>query len=76
MSLTARIYYFRFCSYVILPNALITLGYSFLRKGCLTVIEPVPEAVKAMLHKVFGCSEIEPRVNCSVDVVSVCVLME
>ena len=31
----------------------------------LTVIEPVPEVGKAMLDKVLGGSEVEPRVDCS-----------
>jgi hypothetical protein len=30
-----------------------------------TVIEPVPEAVEAMLYKVFGCSKIEPGIDYS-----------
>lgn len=30
----------------------------------LTVIEPVPEAVKAMLDEVFGGAEIEPGIDC------------
>lgn len=30
-----------------------------------TVIEPVPEAVEAILYKVFGCSEVEPGINCT-----------
>ena len=33
--------------------------------GILTVIEPVPEVGEAMLDKVFGGSEVEPRVDCS-----------
>lgn len=44
------------------------------REGCidrcewivtLTVIEPVPEVGEAMLDEVFGGSEVEPRVDCS-----------
>lgn len=30
-----------------------------------TVIEPVPETVEAMLHKVFSRSEIEPGIDCT-----------
>ena len=33
--------------------------------GILTVIEPVPEVGEAMLDKVLGGSEVEPRVDCS-----------
>ena len=33
--------------------------------GIRTVIEPVPEVGKAMLDKVLGGSEVEPRVDCS-----------
>ena len=33
-------------------------------EGLRTVIEPVPELVEAMLYQVFGCAEIEPRINC------------
>ena len=33
--------------------------------GVLTVVEPIPEAVEAILHKVFGCSKVKPRINCS-----------
>lgn len=29
----------------------------------LTIVEPVPEAVEAMLHKIFGRSEVEPWVE-------------
>lgn len=32
------------------------------------VIEPVPEVVKAIGDEVFGCSEVEPWVNCAVSV--------
>jgi len=32
--------------------------------GQRTVIEPVPEAVEAVFDKVFGRSEVEPRVDC------------
>lgn len=28
-----------------------------------TVVEPIPEAVKAILDKVFCCSEIEPGID-------------
>ena len=31
----------------------------------LTVIEPIPEAVEAILHKIFRCSEVKPWINCS-----------
>lgn len=34
-------------------------------RGLLTVVEPVPEAVEAILDEVFGGSEVEPRVDCS-----------
>jgi hypothetical protein len=30
-----------------------------------TVVEPVPETVKAILHEVFRRSEVEPRINCA-----------
>ncbi len=30
----------------------------------LTVVKPVPEAVEAILHQVFCCPKIEPRINC------------
>ena len=29
-----------------------------------TIIEPIPEAVKAMLYQVFRGTKIEPRVDC------------
>ena len=29
----------------------------------LTVIEPVPKAVEAILYKVFGRSKVEPRID-------------
>lgn len=29
----------------------------------LTVIEPIPKAIEAMLHEIFGSSEIEPWVK-------------
>ena len=44
------------------------------RKGCidrygwigiLTVIKPIPEVGEAVLDKVLGGSEVEPRVDCS-----------
>jgi len=31
-----------------------------------TVVEPVPEVGEAMLDEVFGGSEVEPRVDCSI----------
>lgn len=31
--------------------------------GCLTIIEPVPKIIKAMLHEVFRGPEIEPGVD-------------
>jgi hypothetical protein len=34
-------------------------------EGKRTVIEPVPEAVEAMLYEVFGCSKIEPGIDYS-----------
>ena len=33
--------------------------------GMLTVVEPIPEAVEAILHKIFRCSEVKPWINCS-----------
>jgi hypothetical protein len=33
--------------------------------GIHTVIEPIPEVGEAMLDKIFGGSEVEPRVDCS-----------
>ena len=32
--------------------------------GKLTVVKPVPETIESVLHEVFGCSEIEPRIDC------------
>lgn len=29
-----------------------------------TVVEPVPEAVEAILYQVFRRSEVEPRIDC------------
>ena len=29
----------------------------------LTVVEPVPEAVEAVLDQVFGSAEVEPRID-------------
>jgi hypothetical protein len=29
-----------------------------------TVIEPVPEAIEAILYQVFRRSEVEPRIDC------------
>lgn len=46
--------------------ALQPAGRSARGSGGLTVIKPVPEAVEAILYKVFGRSKIEPRVNCLV----------
>ena len=34
-------------------------------EGVLTVVEPIPEAVEAILHEVFGCSKVKPRIDCS-----------
>ena len=34
-------------------------------RGLLTVVKPIPEVGKAMLDEVFGGSEVEPRVDCS-----------
>ncbi len=33
--------------------------------GVLTVVEPIPEAVEAILHKVFRCSKVKPWINYS-----------
>ena len=33
--------------------------------GVLTVVEPIPEAVEAILHKVFCGSKVEPWVDYS-----------
>jgi hypothetical protein len=33
--------------------------------GIHTVIEPIPKVGEAMLDKIFGGSEVEPRVDCS-----------
>ena len=30
----------------------------------LTVVEPVPEAIEAMLDQVFRCSKVEPWIDC------------
>ena len=30
----------------------------------LTIIEPVPEAVEAILYKIFRRSKVEPRIDC------------
>ena len=38
------------------------------RAGCEgehTVIEPVPEAVEAILDQILGSSEVEPRIDCA-----------
>jgi hypothetical protein len=44
------------------------------REGCIdrfgwigirTVIKPIPEVGEAMLDKILGGSEVEPRVDCS-----------
>ncbi len=33
--------------------------------GVLTVVEPIPEAIEAVLHKVFGCSKVKPWIDYS-----------
>ena len=42
------------CSYMALGHAV----------EMRTVVEPVPEAVEAILYQVFRRSEVEPRINC------------
>ena len=36
----------------------------FIAGGVRTVVEPVPEAVEAILNQVFRCSKVEPRIDC------------
>ena len=38
------------------------VGYA---AGGRTVVEPVPETVKAILYEILGCSEVEPRIDCT-----------
>jgi hypothetical protein len=28
------------------------------------VIKPIPEIIESMLHEIFCCSEVEPRIDC------------
>src|SRR5690242_6319799 len=58
------------CSCLLCQSSALTLGTRRVCERCgeeaerRTVIEPVPEAVEAILYKVFCCSEIEPWIDC------------
>ena len=33
------------------------------RMGLRTIIEPIPEGVEAIVHEIFRCPKVEPRID-------------